>query len=161
MSARRGQRRSCGSLVSCSGGTSWLFEGKGPSFVHTMIRLAKDRPLLKVVADQRGCPTWADDLADALIQLAPKAAPGEVYHFCNDGETTWHAFASAIIEEARRIRPLACEKVEAITTAEYPTPAKRPAYSVLDTSKIRALGIVPPPWQPGVAQVVAEILRQE
>jgi dTDP-4-dehydrorhamnose reductase len=141
--------------------TSWLFEAKGPSFVHTMIRLAKERPLLRVVSDQQGCPTWADDLADALIELAPVATAGGVYHFCNDGVTTWHAFATAIIEEARRIRPLACEKVEAITTADYPTPAKRPAYSVLNTNKIRALGIVPPPWQPGVAQVVAEILRQE
>lgn len=141
--------------------TSWLFEAKGPSFVHTMLRLAKDRPLLRVVADQQGCPTWADDLADALIALAPLATAGGVYHFCNDGMTTWHAFATAIIDEARRIRPLACERIEAITTAEYPTPAKRPAYSVLDTSKVRALGIVPPSWQPGLAQVVAEILRQE
>jgi dTDP-4-dehydrorhamnose reductase len=141
--------------------TSWLFEAKGPSFVHTMLRLAKDRPLLRVVADQQGCPTWADDLADALLALAPKATAGGVYHFCNDGVTNWHAFATAIIDEGRRLRPLACERIEAITTAEYPTPAKRPAYSVLDTSNIRALGIVPPSWHPGLAQVVAEILRQE
>jgi dTDP-4-dehydrorhamnose reductase len=141
--------------------TSWLFEAKGPSFVNTMVRLAKDRPVLRVVADQQGCPTWADDLADALFLLAPEATESEVYHFCNDGVTTWHAFAVAIIEEARRLRPLACERIEAITTAEYPTPAKRPAYSVLDTSKIRALGIVPPSWQPGLVEVVSQIVAQE
>jgi dTDP-4-dehydrorhamnose reductase len=141
--------------------TSWLFEEKGPSFVHTMLKLAKDRPVLRVVADQLGSPTWADDLADALIVLAPKAAAGGVYHFVNDGVTSWHAFATEIIEEGRRHRPLACERIDAITTAEYPTPAKRPRYSVLDTSKIRALGIVPPPWRAGLVEVVSQIFAQE
>jgi dTDP-4-dehydrorhamnose reductase len=138
--------------------TSWLFEQKGPSFVHTMLRLAAERPVLRVVADQRGCPTWADDLADALFSLASQRAPEGVYHFCNSGETTWHAFAEAIIAEARTHRPLKVERIEAITTAEYPLPARRPAYSVLDTSRIRALGIVPPSWTIGLATVVREVL---
>jgi dTDP-4-dehydrorhamnose reductase len=138
--------------------TSWLFEAKGPSFVHTMLRLAQQRPVLRVVADQRGCPTWADDLADALLVLATKPALDRVYHYCNAGETTWHGFATAIIETARKHRALACERIEPITTADYPTPAKRPAYSVLDTTHIRALGIVPPSWQGGLAQVVAQEL---
>jgi dTDP-4-dehydrorhamnose reductase len=149
-------------LVNDAGGTvvrtSWLFEGKGPSFVHTMLRLAKERPLMKVVADQQGCPTWADDLADGLLALAAHRERASVYHYVNDGVTTWHAFASAIIELARTHRPLAVERVEAITTAEYPTPAKRPANSVLDTSRIRALGIVPPHWRTGLAQVIAQEL---
>jgi dTDP-4-dehydrorhamnose reductase len=136
--------------------TSWLFEGKGPSFVHTMLRLAKDRPQLRVVADQRGCPTWADDLADGLLALAK--APVGTYHYCNDGETSWHAFATEIIALARTHRPLACERIDAITTAEYPTPAKRPAYSVFDTTKVRELGIVPPHWRIGLAQVIAQEL---
>lgn len=136
--------------------TSWLFAEGGPSFVHTMLRLAKDRPVLRVVADQRGCPTYAGDLADALLVLAPRAP---TYHFCNAGETTWHAFATAIIAEARKHVSLACERIEAITTAEYPTPAKRPAYSVLDTTRIRDAGIVPPSWQPGLARVVAHVLE--
>lgn len=136
--------------------TSWLFEGKGPSFVHTMLRLAKERPQLRVVADQHGCPTWADDLADALLALAK--APVGTYHYCNDGATTWHAFATEIIAIARTHRPLACERIDAITTAEYPTPAKRPAYSVFDTTKIRELGIVPPHWRIGLAQVIAQEL---
>ncbi|HET9989132.1 MAG TPA: dTDP-4-dehydrorhamnose reductase [Kofleriaceae bacterium] len=135
--------------------TSWLFGQGGPSFVHTMVRLATERPVLRVVADQHGCPTWADDLADALIALVH--APVGTYHFCNAGPTTWHAFATAIVAEARKHRTLACERIEPITTAEYPTPAKRPAYSVLDTSKVQALGIVPPPWTIGLARVIAEV----
>jgi len=134
--------------------TSWLFGQGGPSFVHTMLRLAAERPVLRVVADQHGCPTWADDLADALLALVK--APADTYHFCNAGPTTWHAFATAIVAEARKHRVLACERIDAITTAEYPTPAKRPGYSVLDTSKVQALGIVPPPWTIGMARVVAE-----
>ena len=138
--------------------TSWLFGEGGPSFVHTMLRLAKERPVLRVVADQRGCPTWTDNLAGALLALAMRPELAPTYHFCNAGETTWHGFAEAIVAEARRHRPLACERVEAITTAEYPTPARRPAYSVLDTSRLRALGIATPPWQPGLADVIAKEL---
>lgn len=138
--------------------TSWLFAAGGPSFVHTMLRLAAERPVLRVVADQHGCPTWAEDLAEALLALGELGAPAAIYHYCNDGPTTWHGFATAIIDEARRHRALACERIDAITTAEYPTAARRPAYSVLDTSRIRGLGIVPPPWQTGLARVVAEEL---
>ena len=149
-------------LVTEAGGTvvrtSWLFEAKGPSFVHTMLRLAKERPLLKVVADQHGCPTWADDLADGLLALGAHRDRAPIYHYVNDGVTTWHAFASAIIELARTHRPLAVERIEAISTADYPTPAKRPANSVLDTSRIRALGITPPHWRIGLAQVIAQEL---
>ena len=139
--------------------TSWLFAEGGPSFVHTMLRLARERPLLRVVADQRGCPTYAGDLADALLALGKLPRLARTYHYCNTGATTWHAFATAIVEEARKKTRLACERIEAITTAEYPTPAKRPAYSVLDTERIRQAGIVPPPWQAGLARVVAHALE--
>lgn len=138
--------------------TSWLFAAGGPSFVQTMVRLATERPVLRVVADQRGCPTWAEDLADALLALGARPERAAIYHYCNDGATTWHGFACAIVDEARRHRALACARVEAITTADYPTPARRPAYSVLDTSRVRALGLVPPPWQRGLARVLAEDL---
>jgi len=134
--------------------TSWLFGQGGPSFVHTMLRLAAERPVLRVVADQHGCPTWTDDLADALLALV--RAPAGTYHYCNAGPTTWHAFATAIVVEARKTRTLACERIDAITTAEFPTPTRRPAYSVLDTSKVQALGIVPPPWTIGLGRVIAE-----
>jgi len=137
--------------------TSWLFGQGGPSFVHTMLRLAAERPVLRVVADQHGCPTWTDDLADALLALAARRDVAGTYHYCNAGATTWHGFATAIVDEARRHRALACGRIEPITTAEYPTPARRPAYSVLDTSRIRALGIVPPPWTIGLARVIEEV----
>ncbi|HSD87825.1 MAG TPA: dTDP-4-dehydrorhamnose reductase [Kofleriaceae bacterium] len=149
-------------LVRDAGGvivrTSWLFEQKGPSFVHTMLRLAKERPLLRVVADQRGCPTWADDLADGLIALTRTQPRDAIYHYCNAEPTTWHGFAQVIVELARAHTQLACERVEAITTADYPLPAKRPAYSILDTSRIAALGIVPPSWRAGLATVIAQEL---
>jgi dTDP-4-dehydrorhamnose reductase len=138
--------------------TSWLFGEGGPSFVHTMLRLARERPVLRVVADQHGCPTWADDLADALVALVehPQLAP--TYHFCNAGATTWHAFATAIVALARSHVPIACERIDAITTADYPTPAKRPAYSVLDCTRIASLGIAQPGWQRGLEHVVAKEL---
>jgi dTDP-4-dehydrorhamnose reductase len=138
--------------------TSWLFAARGPSFVQTMTRLATERPMLRVVADQRGCPTWAEDLADALLVLATRPDRERLYHYCNAGETTWHEFATAIVNEARTHRALACGVIEAIATTDYPTPAKRPAYSVLDTSRIRALGITPPHWKHGLARVIAEDL---
>jgi dTDP-4-dehydrorhamnose reductase len=140
--------------------TSWVFATKGPSFVQTMLRLAKERPVLRVVADQHGCPTWADDLADALIELGARRDLAPVYHYCGAGPTTWHGFATAIVEEARRHRTIACERVDAIATAEYPTPARRPAYSVLDTTRIRGLGIIPPHWNIGLASVVAQELTE-
>lgn len=139
--------------------TSWLFAEGGPSFVHTMLRLARDRPQLRVVADQRGCPTYASDLADGLLALGTLPRLDETYHYCNTGETTWHAFATAIIDEARSKAPLACKSIEAVSTAEYPTVAKRPRYSVLDTAKIRRVGIVPPPWSVGLSRVVAHALE--
>jgi dTDP-4-dehydrorhamnose reductase len=158
-----GESKAAGeALVHAAGGTvvrtSWLFEAGGPSFVNTMLRLCQERPVLRVVNDQIGCPTWADDLADALLVLAQRASVERTYHFCNDGVTSWHGFAVAIIEAARAHRAIACERVEAITTAEYPTPARRPAYSVLDTTRIRAAGAVPPSWRRGVDAVVAEVL---
>jgi dTDP-4-dehydrorhamnose reductase len=148
--------------VAAAGGTivrtSWLFGEGGPSFVHTMLRLAAERPVLRVVADQRGCPTWADDLADALLALAAVPTRAACYHVCGAEPTTWHGFASAIVAEARRYRVLACERIEEIATVDYPTPAKRPASAVLDTTRIRALGIATPSWRTGLAAVVAREL---
>jgi len=138
--------------------TSWLFAAGGPSFVHTMLRLAAERPVLRVVADQHGCPTWAGDLADALLALAARPARQRIYHACGDGPTTWHAFAEAIVAEARRHRTLACERIDAITTADYPTPARRPAFSVLDTARLRSDGIAMPSWRAGLARVIADEL---
>jgi dTDP-4-dehydrorhamnose reductase len=125
--------------------TSWVFSSFGKNFVKTMIRLMKDRDSINVVADQFGCPTYAADLAKAIIEIIAdkdKQIPG-IYNYCNDGVTTWFDFAKAIKEYTGS----SC-LVLPITTTEYPTPAKRPAYSVLDTTKIRSqLGITIPEWK--------------
>ncbi|MHB8717879.1 MAG: dTDP-4-dehydrorhamnose reductase [Candidatus Dormibacteria bacterium] len=134
--------------------TSWLYGRDGPNFVLTMLRLAASGTAPRVVADQTGSPTWTGHLAPALLRLAEIAAAG-TYHLSNSGSTTWHGFADAIFTAAGlRVR------AQAITTAEYPTPARRPAYSVLDNAAWRRLGEKPlPAWEEGVAAYVTE-LRQ-
>jgi dTDP-4-dehydrorhamnose reductase len=134
--------------------TSWVYYEEGANFVRTMIRLMKERASVGVVADQWGCPTYARDLADCLLRIADggRLLPG-IYHYCNQGAITWHAFATAI----RDILGSACE-VRAISTAEYPTPVRRPAYSVLDTTRIRGIfGIVPPPWRTSLEECMRRI----
>ena len=115
--------------------TSWVFSSHGNNFVKTMMRLMKERAQLNIVADQKGRPTYARDLAIATMQMMEAMNAGKsikgVYHFANQGETTWFDFAAKI----KAIAGLTCE-VQPIETKDFPTPAKRPAYSVLDTSKI-------------------------
>lgn len=135
--------------------TSWLFSAHGPSFVQAIVRLAVERPILSVVDDQRGCPTWADDLAEALLELGTRGDRAGIYHYCNEGETTRHAFALAIVAQARRHVQLACERIDPISSSSLPQAARRPTFSVLDTSRIRALGIATPPWGPGLARTLA------
>jgi len=149
-----GESKAAGEIAvaSCNPGstivrTSWVFGVEGQNFVRTIQRLARERPVLRVVADQRGCPTFADDLADALLDLAVRPESPPLLHFCGDEPTTWHGFAEAIARGAGA-------RVEPITTAEYPTPARRPMSSVLDTSLIRSLGIVPPSWRVGLEKML-------
>lgn len=115
--------------------TSWVYSSHGHNFVKTMLRLMKERDTIKVVADQRGCPTYAADLAEATMKIVSAAQKGilhtGIFHYSNAGETNWYEFAKAI----RTAAGLTCT-VESITTAEYPTPAKRPGYSVMDITTI-------------------------
>jgi len=115
--------------------TSWVFSSHGNNFVKTMMRLMKERDQLNIVADQKGRPTYAKDLALATMNMIEAMNAGKVikgvYHFANTGETTWFDFAAKI----KAIAGLSCE-LQPIETKDFPTPAKRPAYSVLDTSKI-------------------------
>ena len=145
-----------------AGGTvvrrSWLFSAHGPSFVQAIVRLALAQTVLRVVDDQRGCPTWADDLADALLELGGRDDRAGIYHYCNEGEITRHAFAVAIVDHARRYRSLACERIDPISSSAFPSAARRPALSTLDTSRIRGLGIATPPWQRGLDATLADDL---
>lgn len=130
--------------------TAWLFGEGGPNFVRSMRKLMGERARLTVVDDQRGRPTYAGDLAAALVALTGRA-PG-IYHYANAGECTWHGFALAIAEEARALgAQLKVETIDPVTSDAFPRPAKRPAYSVLDTTKVtEALGVSPPSWREGL-----------
>ncbi len=138
--------------------TAWVYGGAGKNFLATMLRLASERETVPVVDDQRGSPTAAPDLAQALAAIALRDDPGDrsgLYHFANRGETTWCGFARAIFAlSAARGGPSAT--VRPIATAEFPTPARRPANSRLATDKIeRDLGIVPRHWEDALASVMA------
>ena len=125
--------------------TSWLYSPFGNNFVKTMLRLGAERPEVGVVCDQVGSPTYARDLAETILALLPRIGHrhGEIYHFTNDGVCSWADFAATIMREAG----LPCH-VKPITTAEYPSPAVRPAHSTMSKAKIvRDFGIVLRPWQ--------------
>jgi dTDP-4-dehydrorhamnose reductase len=143
--------------------TSWVFSSHGNNFVKTMMRLMKERESLNIVADQKGRPTYAKDLAIATMKMiealhadktmnASKSIKG-VYHYANTGETTWFNFAAKI----KAIAGLTCA-LNPIETKDFPTPAKRPAYSVLDTSKIEeALSLSIPTWEEALMSCMKEI----
>ncbi|MEM9783219.1 MAG: dTDP-4-dehydrorhamnose reductase [Pseudomonadota bacterium] len=145
--------------------TEWVFGVHGHNFVKTMIRLAGSHPRLRVVDDQRGSPTFAGHLADACLALTPRLAEetaGEdghgVFHTSAAGEVTWCGFARAAIERSNGVTGLN-PPVDAITTAEFPTPAERPAYSVMDGGKLhRVHGIALPHWSDGLDAMLAEYL---
>ena len=134
--------------------TAWVFGEHGHNFVKTMLRLGRERDGLSIVGDQRGAPTYAGDIADALIQIAQHITQGKateygVYHFSGSPYVSWYQFAEAIFQHAQQqgILPT-IPQLNAITTAEYPTPAKRPANSCLQLSKIQqAFAIAPSDWQ--------------
>jgi dTDP-4-dehydrorhamnose reductase len=141
--------------------TSWVFSADGNNFVKTMLRLGADRPALRVVADQVGRPTAAADIAAAIAFLEPFVANGKasgILHFGGSEPISWHGFAEAIFDEAAalgRPRP----SVAPISTAEYPTPAKRPAYSVLACDRFLALpGASLPDWRASLKKAVQDIL---
>ncbi|MEJ2201301.1 MAG: dTDP-4-dehydrorhamnose reductase [Desulfuromonadaceae bacterium] len=136
--------------------TSWLYGADGNNFVETIIRLAKERDELKVVDDQRGTPTWTDDLAHAIFALLKTKSYG-IYHFSNEGECSWCEFAVEIIDQMCKLEPLKVETVAPIPTEAYPLPAVRPKYSVLSKNKIRqAVQMDIPAWQ----QSLSAYLRQ-
>ena len=139
----------------------WVYGARGQNFMLTMMRLAREREQLRIVRDQFGCPTWSRLIAEttalalrqALLATDPAAFKG-LYHLAASGQTTWHGFADAII----RLMPAEgkkCKSIEGIATAEYPLPAKRPAYSVLSCEKLKAtFALQLPDWEESLKQVV-------
>jgi len=131
--------------------TSWVYGMRGKNFLLTMLRLARERDELRVVADQHGAPTWSRTIADTTAQVLSQAHAGGrewwvqnsgIYHLSAQGQTTWHEFTEAIIAEAG----LSC-KVLPITSAEYPTPARRPQYSVMSSERLMARFCRLPDWK--------------
>jgi dTDP-4-dehydrorhamnose reductase len=139
----------------------WVYGARGQNFMLTMMRLARERERLRVVGDQVGCPTWSRMIAETTtLALRQAVAAGDLgaftgtYHLASSGVTTWHGFADAIVKlmppEGKK-----CTQVEAITSAEYPTPTKRPAYSVLSCGKLeRVFGLRLPHWEDNLKQVL-------
>ena len=140
--------------------TSWVFAAHGTNFVRTMWRLGSERPDLRVVGDQRGCPTAAAAIAAATVRIARRIAQGDAawgtFHFAGAPATSWAGLAEAVFVEMER-RTGRRPQLAAITTAEYPTPARRPANSVLDCGRIfRTYGIEAPDWRADLSVVLDE-----
>lgn len=144
--------------------TAWVYGALGSNFVTTMLRLAAERDELGVVDDQFGCPTATADIASTIVAFTARfaedaAPPDRIYHVCSPDDATWHEFAMAIFAASADGFDGVCKK---LTTAEYPTTAKRPANSRLDSSRLaRDLGITLPSWRSSLPLVVAELQQQE
>ena len=134
--------------------TAWLYSEFGNNFVKTMIRLGREREQLGVIFDQVGTPTYAHDLAKVIMTAIDKGIKPGVYHFSNEGVTSWYDFTKSI----HRLAGINTCQVSPLHTAEYPTPASRPAYSVLDKTKIKdAYGIEIPHWEESLAKCIAKL----
>lgn len=153
--------------------TSWVYGLRGSNFLRTMLRLARERSELRVVDDQTGAPTWSRIVAVATAHLlgslrstgggdlaAPMTEAAGVYHIASRGRTTWHGFAEALLAGDPARAEQRCAAVIPITSAEYPMPARRPAFSVLDTGKLeRQFGITMPGWREQLALVLGDLAR--
>jgi dTDP-4-dehydrorhamnose reductase len=138
--------------------TSWVYSSFGNNFVKTMLRLMKERDVINVVNDQYGCPTYAADIAHVIMLMVdhPEDVPG-IYNYCNNGVTSWYDFAVTI----KNIVHSSCS-IQPVSSDQYPVVAKRPKYSVLDTSKItNYLGITIPPWQQSLQRCLSKLSNQE
>jgi len=138
--------------------TAWVYGVHGNNFVKTMLRVAATGKPLRVVNDQVGSPTWTTDIAAVILALVGKGETG-VFNYTCAGDTSWHGFAIAILEEAAALGfDIKTEVVEPIPTSEYPTPATRPAYSVLDTGKImNCLDLSIPQWRDSLKKMLMEL----
>jgi dTDP-4-dehydrorhamnose reductase len=140
--------------------TAWVYDANGKNFLRTMLRLMKERGAVRVVADQVGTPTCVHSLAQVLWQFAARPDLNGIFHWTDAGVASWYDFAVAIAEEAVALGLLpTMPTVEPIATHEYPTPARRPAYSVLDkAAAYAALGVPPVHWRVRLREVMAQVL---
>ncbi|TQN08308.1 dTDP-4-dehydrorhamnose reductase [Acidovorax temperans] len=146
--------------------TSWVYAARGGNFAKTMLRLAQERERLTVIDDQWGAPTGADLLADvtahAIRHLEARPEEGGLYHCVAGGEANWHSYAKYVIDlasQAQEAIKIKATEVAPVPTSSFPTPARRPHNSRLDTRKLQTtFGLTLPPWQQGVARMLAEIL---
>lgn len=143
---------------------SGVFGYYGNNFVKTMIKLAREKPELRVVADTTICPTPALAIAQTLLRICdfiqknPQANYAGIYHFCSDEPTSWHQYAKEIIKQAAQYETLQVKEIHAVPAAEYPTPAKRPHYSVLDNHKIQQQFAMPAcSWRHGLAEMLKRV----
>jgi dTDP-4-dehydrorhamnose reductase len=146
--------------------TSWLYGVYRHNFIKTILKLAAEKTVLKVVADQMGSPTSAADLAKTVLLIASKIGAHVkfewgTYHYCGAGITSWHGLAKKVIELASPYAALKTRQVDAISTAEWPTPAPRPLYSALDCARLKnQFGIAPRPWQQSLQHTIERIFSE-
>jgi dTDP-4-dehydrorhamnose reductase len=140
--------------------TSWVFSEYGNNFFKTMLRLGAERETLSIVGDQMGCPTYAQDIASLIVDLIPRIEKGSIesgmYHFCGDTACSWYQFAKEIFAQADQLGYRTPKQVQSIATKDYPTPAKRPGYSVFDCTKIEnTFSISRSNWRFGIDRLLS------
>ena len=144
--------------------TAWVFSEHGNNFLKTMLRLGSDRDDLDIVGDQIGCPTYAQDLARSIVEIIPQLNSRKyngIYHYCGHQPCSWYDFANAIFDQAIAYNLKIPRIVNSIETSAYPTPAKRPAFSVLNCSKIEnEFGVHASNWRDGIGQVISKLLPE-
>jgi dTDP-4-dehydrorhamnose reductase len=144
--------------------TAWLYGVDGRNFVKTMLEIGRERETIRVVNDQFGCPTYAGDLATAVLTAARKitaehAGVWGTYHFCGGGRAAWYDFAVRIFELAGKYERFKVREIVPITTAEFPTATRRPKFSVLDCGRFEnVFGFRPPDWEDGLARMIEDYL---
>jgi dTDP-4-dehydrorhamnose reductase len=147
--------------------TSWVYGVQGRNFVKTMLLLGRERDVVQVVEDQYGGPTYAADLGDAIMHIASRMREKRdiswgTYHYCGKGVTSWHGLAQEIFSLANHYTSLKVKRVQAIRTADYPTPAKRPLNSALDCSLVeKTFNIHPKPWRESLAHMIKMLFSAE
>jgi dTDP-4-dehydrorhamnose reductase len=141
--------------------TAWVFSEYGNNFLKTMLRLGAERDELSIVGDQIGCPTYAQDIARSIVAIIPKLNSQKnngIYHYCGDQPCSWYDFANVIFEQAMTNNLKIPSIVNSIVTSSYPTPAKRPSFSVLNCSKIENdFGVHASNWHDGIGQVISKL----